>query len=692
VQSELGIGQEHGQLGPCETLALGAPPLDLGRSGQELEPAVEASPPFQHAHQPFEEAEIGDPAALRQRDRQALEIVVAQDQAAHLLRHLGQQPRPCLLVEAAVADGRRERDLDVHLDVGRVHPGRVVDGVGVEADPVPGGLDAAALGHAEIGAFADHLGPQVRPGDADGVVGAVAGRGLRLLGGADIGPDAAEEEEPDRRLQDRPHKLVRRRLHGPDAEHGLRLGRDRDRLGRAREHAAARRDQRLVVIGPARTRQLEQALALDPGPLRIGVRVQENVAMVEGGDELHRPRQEHAVAEDVAGHVADARDRHGLALDVDLDFAEVPLHGLPGAAGRDAHLLVVVAVRAAGREGVAEPVALLGRDGIRRVRKRGRALVGRNHEVGVVPVMAHDLRRRHDAVTVQIVRHVEQRADEDAVGLRALRHPGRPVRGRRKVLGEEPTFRANRHDHGVLDLLRLHEAQDFRAEILRPVGPADAAARHLAEAQMQRLQPRRVHEDLEERARTGQLLDLRGLELERDGVDRQPVLPNLEEVRSHAGFDEVQEPPQDAVLLEARHLAQKRFELPPGLVRPRRALHPARIEAGIEQRHELPDDRGMARQDGGQVFLPVRDDDLPEVAAEGPHQGRLAPAEPGHEHELVEAVRFRHAPEDGEEGGLDPKLDLLDRDRLPGPPARAPCRAARCGRSSRPARCGRSAR
>ena len=68
-------------------------------------------------------------------------------------------------------------------------------------------------------------------------------------------------------------------------------------------------------------------------------------------------RQQHAVAEHVARHVADAGDGDGLGLDVDVDLAEVALHRLPGAARRDAHLLVVVALAAARREGVAEPVA-----------------------------------------------------------------------------------------------------------------------------------------------------------------------------------------------------------------------------------------------------------------------------------------------------------------------------------------------
>ena len=44
-------------------------------------------------------------------------------------------------------------------------------------------LDAAALGHGEVGAFADHLGADVAAGDADRVVGAVAGLGVGLLAG-----------------------------------------------------------------------------------------------------------------------------------------------------------------------------------------------------------------------------------------------------------------------------------------------------------------------------------------------------------------------------------------------------------------------------------------------------------------------------------------------------------------------------
>ena len=59
------------------------------------------------------------------------------------------------------------------------------------------------------------------------------------------------------------------------------------------------------------------------------------------------------------------------------------------ALGGDAHLLVVVAGRTAGGEGVAEPEAVLGRERIRRVGEGGGALVGGHDQVRVVRVVAH---------------------------------------------------------------------------------------------------------------------------------------------------------------------------------------------------------------------------------------------------------------------------------------------------------------
>src|SRR5271163_2130250 len=125
-------------------------------------------------------------------------------------------------------------------------------------------LYSAALGHAEIGSLADNLRAHLRAGDADRVVRSVAHFGVRLGGGAYISADTAEPQQLDLGLEDRVHHLGRRRGVAGQAQCSLRLRRQRDRLGAAWEDAAALGDQRAVVVGPTRTREIEQALTLGP--------------------------------------------------------------------------------------------------------------------------------------------------------------------------------------------------------------------------------------------------------------------------------------------------------------------------------------------------------------------------------------------------------------------------------------------
>ena len=109
----------------------------------------------------------------------------------------------------------------------------------------------------------------------------------------------------------------------------------RDRLRGAREDPAALGDQRRVVVGPRRARQLEQ-------PPRA--RRSEDSASGFGSRKTWRwskaatsrmcSRQQHAVAEHVAAHVADADDGEVLGLDVDAELAEVALDGHPRATAR----------------------------------------------------------------------------------------------------------------------------------------------------------------------------------------------------------------------------------------------------------------------------------------------------------------------------------------------------------------------
>ena len=99
------------------------------------------------------------------------------------------------------------------------------------------------------------------------------------------------------------------------------------------------------------------------------------------------PRAQHAVAEHVARHVADADDGQRVGVGVLAEHAGVAAHALPRAAGRDAHRLVVVPGAAAGGERVAEPEAVLRGDLVGDVAERRRALVGGDDEVRVVAVV-----------------------------------------------------------------------------------------------------------------------------------------------------------------------------------------------------------------------------------------------------------------------------------------------------------------
>src|SRR5690606_16322206 len=128
-------------------------------------------------------------------------------------------------------------------------------------------------------------------------------------------------------------------------------------------------------VVPAGARQTEQSLTLDERFLRVRIGVDEDVAVIERGDQSDLSRAQHAVAEHVTTHVADADDGEWLRLCVATHLAVVAADSRPRAARRDAGVLVVVPVRAAGRERVAEPEAGFGSDLIRDIREFRGALV-----------------------------------------------------------------------------------------------------------------------------------------------------------------------------------------------------------------------------------------------------------------------------------------------------------------------------
>ena len=161
---------------------------------------------------------------------------------------------------------------------------------------------------------------------------------------------------------------------------------------------------------------------------------------------------------------------------------------------------MVVAGRAAGGKRVAEPKAILGRDPVCDIGERRRAFVRRNDQVRVVTVVAHHAGRRPVGIGDDVVGQIEHAVNQGAIagddfGLQRLAIAGGTA------LQHEAPLGADRHDDRILDVLRFHEAENFRAKVLAPIGPTNAAAGHLAHAQMDPFHARRKHEDFEQRLR-----------------------------------------------------------------------------------------------------------------------------------------------------------------------------------------------
>ncbi len=156
-QRVLDVGHEHRLLRPRQAPALLLPGGERLVVGQELDGAVELRRLLHGVHEPHLGVEALRRLGLGQGQRQALEIIVRQHQARDVVGELAERLVALLHGEVAGADAGVEQDLDVDLVVRGVDAGGVVDGVGVDAAAGQGVLDAAALGHAEIGALAHDL-------------------------------------------------------------------------------------------------------------------------------------------------------------------------------------------------------------------------------------------------------------------------------------------------------------------------------------------------------------------------------------------------------------------------------------------------------------------------------------------------------------------------------------------------------
>ncbi len=120
----------------------------------------------------------------------------------------------------------------------------------------------AVLGEAEVAALDDDLRAKFGRGDSACVVGVVGDFGVGLGGRANVGADAAVVKEIDRRAQDALDQRLAVERVGIASERGARLRTQLDSFLAAAEDAAAGTDERGIVVGPTRARQIVQPLAL----------------------------------------------------------------------------------------------------------------------------------------------------------------------------------------------------------------------------------------------------------------------------------------------------------------------------------------------------------------------------------------------------------------------------------------------
>ena len=134
----LGVGQQHGELRRREPGARGLPLAQelLGR--EELEVAVDEALVLEAAE--VARVHVDHRRGLGPGDGQrgVLGVVVPQHELGDVVGHIGQQLVALLHREVAGGHHGVEQDLDVHLVVGAVDAGGVVDGVGVDHPAIAG--------------------------------------------------------------------------------------------------------------------------------------------------------------------------------------------------------------------------------------------------------------------------------------------------------------------------------------------------------------------------------------------------------------------------------------------------------------------------------------------------------------------------------------------------------------------------
>ena len=196
----------------------------------------------------------------------------------------------------------------------------------------------------------------------------------------------------------------------------------------------------------------------------------------------------------------------------------------------------------------------------------------------------------------------------------------------RHPLGIEAALGAHRHDHRILDLLRLDQAQDLGAEILAPVRPADAAARDAPEAQMHALHGRRIDEDFAPGARRRQVVQPGAVEFHGEIRLGRAVLVFLPEAGAQHRVYHILEAANDAVVVQRGNVLQRRVDLLfDGVHRPGAVAGIRGIVPGMKQCRQQAGDIGISHQRLLHIGQAEGHRRLAQELARGPQDGDVAP-------------------------------------------------------------------
>ena len=255
--------------------------------------------------------------------------------------------------------------------------------------------------------------------------------------------------------------------------------------------------------------------------------------------------------------------------------------------------------------------------------------------------MAHHLgRRRHQALD-DVVGDVQQAGQKQLVAGDALGHIRIAVTGWRCIFQHKTALGADGHDDRVFDLLRLDQAQNFGAEVFAAVGPAQAAARYLATAQMHTFHTWRIDPDLKQRLGLGHAGDFTRVELEAHVRLVATGRGGLPDVGAQGGLHGGQKLAKDAVFVQAGNVTQSGFN----------RLHllllqgsPVTHQGGVEPEHKqvgkgLRDQRVFV-QGRFNVALAEGKTQLLEIAGVSAQHGNAAAVQGRSQRQLVQVIAF----------------------------------------------------